>query len=252
MLSLLGGAVSAAYHVVSAFAQVLAPVAGGLATAAAIVMFTMAVRLLLLPLSYYSIRGQATAARLLPQIQELQKRHAGHPDRLQRELAALQAREGAGMFAGCLPTLLQLPFLSVMYQLFRSPAIGGQRNALLSHELFGVPLGHHWLSAPGLLSAQGAVFLGLFALLAAVAWAGTLIARRVARPSPSAPARPAGAMGALIRVLPYATVAVAAVLPLAAGLYLLTTTAWSAAERAVLGRRLPAGAAPDPGRPALA
>jgi YidC/Oxa1 family membrane protein insertase len=252
MLSPLGGAVSAAYHVVSAFAQVLAPVAGGLATAAAIVMFTMAVRLLLLPLSYYSIRGQAIQARLLPQIQELQKRHAGHPDRLQRELAALQAREGAGMLAGCLPTLLQLPFLSVMYQLFRSPAIGGQHNSLLSHELFGVPLGHHWLSAPGLFSAQGAVFLGLFALLAAVAWAGTLIARRVARPSPSAPARPAGAMGALLRVLPYATVAVAAVLPLAAGLYLLTTTAWSAAERAVLGRRLHTGAAPDPGRPALA
>jgi len=251
MLSLLGGAVGAAYHVVSAFAQVLARVAGGLATAAAIVMFTMAVRLLLLPLSYYSIRGQATAARLLPQIQELQKRHAGHPDLLQRELAALQAREGGGLFAGCLPTLLQLPFLSVMYQLFRSPAIGGQRNALLSHELFGVPLGHHWLSAPGLLSAQGAVFLGLFALLAAVAWAGTLIARRVARPSPSAPARPAGVMGALTRVLPYATVAVAAVLPLAAGLYLLTTTAWSAAERAVLGRRLRTGAPLDPGRPAL-
>ena len=75
MLSLLGGAVSAAYHVVSAFAQVLAPVAGGLATAAAIVMFTMAVRLLLLPLSYYSIRGQAAQARLLPQVLQLQKRH---------------------------------------------------------------------------------------------------------------------------------------------------------------------------------
>lgn len=252
MLSLFGGAVSAAYHVVSSFAQVLAPVTGDLATATAIVAFTMAVRLLLLPLSYYSIRGQAIQARLLPQVQELQKRHAGHPDRLRRELSALQAREGAGMFAGCLPTLLQLPFLSVMYQLFRSPAVDGQHNALLSHELFGVPLGHHLFSAPGLLSAQGAVFLGLFAVLAAVAWAGTMIARRVARPSPSAPPRPAGVMGALIRALPYATVAVAAVLPLAAGLYLLTTTAWSAAERAVLGRRLLAGTAPDPGqRPAL-
>jgi hypothetical protein len=44
--------------------------------------------------------------------------------------------------------------------------------------------------------------------------------------------------------MPYATLAVAAVMPLAAGLYLLTTTAWAAAERAVLGRRLAsAGAA---------
>ncbi len=96
------------------------------------------------------------------------------------------------------------------------------------------------------------MFLGLFALLAAVAWAGTRIARRAARPSPSAAAQPGGAMGLLIKVFPYATVAVAAVLPLAAGLYLLTTTAWSAAERAVLGRRLVPSAAPDPERPALA
>ena len=256
MLSLFGDAVGAACHVVSALALVLAPVTGGLATAAAIVVFTMAVRLLLLPLSYYSIRGQAAQARLLPQVLQLQKRHAAHPDRLQRDLAALYQREGAGLLAGCLPALLQLPFFSILYRLFRSGTIAGQRNTLLSHELLGVPLGHHWLSAPGLLSAPGAVFLGLFALLAAVAWAGTRIARRAARPSPSGPAQPAGAVGLLIRVIPYATVAVAAVLPLAAGLYLLTTTAWSAAERAILGRRLlpPAhgAAAPDQDRPALA
>src|SRR5258708_15650502 len=59
MLSLLGVAVGAAYHVVSAFAQVLAPLAVGLATAAAIVGSTMAVRLLLLPPSYYPVRRPA-------------------------------------------------------------------------------------------------------------------------------------------------------------------------------------------------
>ena len=63
MLSLFGVPVVAAYHVVSAFAQLLAPVAGGLATAAAIVAFTMAVRLLLLPLSYRATRGLASQAR---------------------------------------------------------------------------------------------------------------------------------------------------------------------------------------------
>jgi YidC/Oxa1 family membrane protein insertase len=41
---------------------------------------------------------------------------------------------------------------------------------------------------------------------------------------------------ALIRVLPFGTALIAAVLPLAAGLYLLTTTTWSAAERAVFRR----------------
>lgn len=259
MLSLLGVPVDAAYHVVFAFAQVLAPLAGGLATAAAIVAFTAAVRLLLLPLSYYAIRGQASQARLLPQVQALQKRHAAEPDRLQRELRALYQQEGTGMLAGCLPALLQLPFFSVMYQLFRSVTIGGRPNGLLGHDLLGVPLGCHWLSGLGPLSVQGAVFLGLFALLAVVAWVAGRVARRArlagqAGPAaaPSGPvARSAGLglasggpFGFLIRVLPYTTLAVAAVMPLAAGIYLLTTTAWTLAERAVLARRIAPPGAP--------
>jgi YidC/Oxa1 family membrane protein insertase len=269
MFTLLGVVVGAAYHVVSAFALVLAPLPAGLATAAAIVVCTLAVRLALLPLSYYAIRGQASQARLAPEIQALRQRHAGQPERLQRELAALYRREGTGMFAGYLPLLLQLPFLSVMYALFRSGTIGGQPNGLLSHDLFGAPLGSHWLSGPGPLSAQGAVFLGLFALLAVAAWLAARVARRLAaRQAPAAeapgrvvkasgrparapgqaaarasgrvaqPATPGGAAGWLVRALPYTTLVIAAVMPLAAGLYLLTTTAWAAAERAVLGPRV--------------
>ena len=61
--SILGNAVGAAYHIVSALAQVLSPLPWGLATAAAIVVFTLGVRLVLLPLSYYALRGQAAQAR---------------------------------------------------------------------------------------------------------------------------------------------------------------------------------------------
>lgn len=259
MLSFLGGAVGTAYHVVSALALVLSPLPGGLATAAAIIVFTVGVRVLLLPLSYYALRGQAAQARLGRQVQALRGRYAGQPDRLQRELTALYQREGAGMLAGCLPLLLQLPFLSIMYTLFRSGTIAGQRNGLLGHGLLSASLGSHWLSGPGPVSVQGAVFLGLFALLAAAAWLGARAARRSAaaaaplpdRPGETGPAQPGGVAGVLTRVLPYSTLVVAAVLPLAAGLYLLTTTAWAAAERTVLGRRALPPAAPDSGvRPA--
>src|SRR5260221_6541129 len=89
--------------------------AGGWATAAAIVGCTMAVRLLLLPLSYYAIRGQASQARLLPQARALQKHHAGQPDRLQSELAALYRREGTRMVARWPPPPLPLPVFSVMF-----------------------------------------------------------------------------------------------------------------------------------------
>ena len=46
----------------------------------------------------------------------------------------------------------------------------------------------------------------------------------------------ASVSAALARVVPYFTVVVAAFVPLAAGVYLLTTTAWTLAERVIVQR----------------
>jgi len=258
MFALLGLPIDVAYHLVSALAGAFAPLLGGLAVAAAIVLFTIMVRLLVLPLSYYAFRGQRAQARIAPQIQELYKRHSGQPERLQRELSALRAREGAGMFTGCLPALLQIPFFTVVYRLFLSGTVGGSPNLLLHQHLFNASLGSHWLTGAGPWSGQGLVFAVVFALLGLVAWFSTWAARRWAAPASAqqpgapgpqqgavarqqgAPAQQQGAVGFLMRILPFATVAFAALVPLAAGLYLLTTTAWAAAERAVFNRLAPA------------
>jgi YidC/Oxa1 family membrane protein insertase len=259
--------VDLSYHLVCWIAAILAPLLGGLAAAAAIIAFTMAIRLVLLPLSYFavrgSVRGEGARARLQPKIAELRRRHARNPQRLQEELGALYRAEGSGMFAGFLPLLLQLPFFSVMYRLFLDHSVGGVPNTLLTHSLLAAPLGSHWLAGAGPLSAQGAVFAGLFVLLAAVAVLGVRAARRSApavAPLPAVPARrpavgktsasmgsastvPAGtapasrAVSMASWVIPFASLVTAAIVPLAAGLYLLTTTAWTLAERIVLRRR---------------
>jgi len=246
MSALLGLPIDAAYHLVSALAGAFAPLPGGLAAAAAIVLFTIMVRLLVLPLGYYAFRGQRAQARIAPQVQELYKRHSRQPERLQRELSALYAAEGGGMFSGCLPALLQIPFFTVVYRLFRSGTVGGHPNLLLRQRLFSASLGSHWLTGAGPLSGPGLVFAGVFALLILVAWVSTRAARRWAAP---APAQQQGAAGFLLRALPFATVAFAALVPLAAGLYLLTTTAWAAAERAVFHRLAPAPPAPGASKP---
>jgi YidC/Oxa1 family membrane protein insertase len=235
-----------AYHLVSGLAAALMTLPGGLAAAAAIVAFTMTVRLAVLPLSYYAMRGQAAQARLAPEAQLLRQRYSRQPDRLRAELTALYQREGTSMVPGCLPLLLQAPLLCVMSLLFRSTTVGGRPNRLLSHELFGAPLGSHWLGGPGPLSAQGAVFFVIFALLALIGWLqartlGNAISPAVAGHAPAAgrpAAPPGGAFAPLTRLMPYLTVVVAAFAPLAAGLYLLTTTAWTQAERTVLRRRI--------------
>jgi YidC/Oxa1 family membrane protein insertase len=283
-----GVPVDLAYHLVCWIAAILAPLTGGLATAAAIIAFTVLARLLLLPLSYFavrgSVRGEGARARLQPRIAELQRRHAKDPQRLQAELGALYRAEGSGMFGGFLPLLIQLPFFSVMYRLFLDHSVGGAPNTLLTHTLLAAPLGSHWLAGAGPLSAQGAVFAGLFALLAGVAVLAVRAARRAAPavpPVPVAPARgkvPAGsapaasatrasatrasatpasvpggrAVSFVTWIIPFASLVTAAIVPLAAGLYLLTTTAWTLAERTMLRRRFisatgpqSAGAAPQ-------
>jgi len=276
MPGFLGVPAGAAYRLVSALTHLLTPAAGGLAAVAAIVLFTAAVRLLISPLSLRALRGQAAMARLAPRVQALHTRYGRQPERFKRELTALYKREGTSPFAGVLPLLAQWPFLSVMYLLFRSATVNGAPNQLLSDGLFGVPLGAHWLSGAGLLSVHDALFLAVFAVLAALCWLSARLARRaapaVAAPAagtpakrragrvPAAPARagqsrgaeltaartrpdPAEALanskaaGLLTRVLPYVTVVFAAFAPLAAAIYLLTTVAWTLAERRLFLRR---------------
>lgn len=267
MSVLFGMPVDLAYHLVCWLAAILAPLFGGLAAAAAIVVFTMLIRLALMPLSYYAVRGERARGRLLPQVQELQRRHAKDPERLQRELKALQRAEGTTMYAGCLPLLLQLPFFSVMYRLFLSHSVAGAPNALLSHRLLAAPLGSWWLGGAGPVSAQGAVFAGLFVLLAVIGVAALRAARRTqtraqaaqaqataaavpaattttsraGRPAPApAPAAQTAAadraVGLLSKVMPFGSLLMAAIVPLAAGLYLVTTAAWTLAERAAINR----------------
>jgi YidC/Oxa1 family membrane protein insertase len=208
MLSFLDPFLDAAYHLVGW----LAPVTG---TAGAIVAFVMIIRLCLHPLARIQVRGEKARAAVMPKLKEIQDRHRDNPDRLNQELAAFYGGEGRGMFAGCLPLLIQLPIFSVMYRLFLSPTIGGHPNLLLTHTLLGTPLSTVFLTSPSLAAVC------LFALMAAVA---TWTALRMTGPK-------------LLRALPFGTVVFAMFVPLAAGIYLLTTTAWTAAERALLQRR---------------
>ena len=110
-----------------------------------------------------------------------------------------------------------------------------------------MPLGSHWLGGAGVVSAQGAVFAGVFALLAALCWLSARLARR--QPPPAAAPAPApepaaaaqneaaaATLRVLGKVLPYVTVVIALFAPLAAGVYLVTSAGWSLAERRVFLR----------------
>ncbi|MET8912176.1 membrane protein insertase YidC [Micromonospora sp. NPDC004551] len=237
----LHAAASAAATVVTWLADTIAPLTGGAATAAAIVLFTVGVRLLISPLSLAQVRGERRRAALAPEVRDLQRRYADDPGRLQSELFALYRRAGASPVAGCLPALLQAPFFLVMYRLF---ATGDGHPRLLDETLAGVPLG--WHLGDGLTGPVAAVFGVLLAVLLVLAWWSSRRARRAATATGTIAGAPtegpgAAVLGRLVPLLPFTTVLVALVVPLAAVLYLVTTTAWTALEQAVLRRPQPEG-----------
>ncbi|GHH12873.1 YidC/Oxa1 family membrane protein insertase [Streptomyces rubradiris] len=231
-------------RLVEHLADLLTPLFHASAAAAAIVLFTALVRLLVHPLSRAAARGRRARAALQPEIDALRARHARDPERFQRAVLELHAREKVSPLSGCLPGLLQLPAFFLLYHLFSSTTIGGERNSLLDHRLFTAPLGGRWADAladGGVFGPAGLVYLGLFALVAAVATVNYRRARRTmaGRPAPAVGGDQVPGLAAVTRVTPFLsffTLVSVAFVPLAAALYIVTSTAWSAAEQALLYR----------------
>ncbi|MEV5463729.1 YidC/Oxa1 family membrane protein insertase [Streptomyces sp. NPDC002788] len=231
-------------NLVEHLADLLRPLFGASAAAAAIVLFTALVRLLVHPLSRAAARGQKARTALQPKIAELRRKHGKNPEKLQRAVLELHAEEKVSPLAGCLPGLLQIPAFFLLYHLFSSDTIGGQANELLGHRLLAAPLGERWVDAlqGGLLGGAGLVYAGLFVVVGCVAAVGYRLSKRMMAANPVAQAgggEQVPGLGAMTRVMPFMsffTLVTVAVVPLAAALYVVTSTTWSVVERAVLYR----------------
>ncbi|MEU3936166.1 YidC/Oxa1 family membrane protein insertase [Streptomyces sp. NPDC029044] len=230
-------------NLVEHLADLLQPLFGASAAAAAIVLFTALVRLLVHPLSRAAARGQKARTALQPKIAELRKKHGKNPEKLQKAVLELHAEEKVSPLAGCLPGMLQIPAFFLLYHLFSSETIGGEPNGLLGHQLLAAPLGERWADAlqGGVLSGAGLVYAGLFVVVACVAAFSYRLSRRMMAANPAAQAggEQLPGLGAVTKVMPFMsffTLVTVAVVPLAAALYVVTSTTWSAVERAVLYR----------------
>ncbi|MEV0636992.1 YidC/Oxa1 family membrane protein insertase [Streptomyces sp. NPDC050619] len=226
-------------------ADLLQPLFGATAAAAAIVLFTALVRLLVHPLSRAAARGQKAKIALQPKIAELRKKHKKDPEKLQKAVMALHAEEKVSPLSGCLPSMCQLPAFFLLYHTFSNTTIGGRANELLAHQLFAAPLGDRWADAlgdGGMFGAAGLVYVGLFAFVAVVAVFNYRRTKRMMAtnsPVPVTDGESVPGMGAVSKVMPFMsffTLFTVAVMPLAAALYVVTSTTWSAVERAVLYR----------------
>lgn len=87
----------------------------------AIIIFTVIIKLLLLPLNIKSQKAMRKQQKIQPILQQLQTKYANDQEKLQREMMKLYKENDISMTGGCLPMLIQMPILIGLYQVIQKP-----------------------------------------------------------------------------------------------------------------------------------
>lgn len=99
----------------------------------AIVALTLVVRLVIFPLSMKQFASMRDMQRIQPKMKELQAKYKDQPQVMNQELMKLYQDHKVNPFGGCLPLLVQMPFLIALY----SALIGDEFKKLVQHGGFG-------------------------------------------------------------------------------------------------------------------
>ena len=87
----------------------------------AIILFTIIIKLVLIPLNMRSQKAMKKTAKIQPYLAELQKKYANDQQKLQTEMMKLYKDNNISMMGGCLPMLIQFPILIGLYRVIQSP-----------------------------------------------------------------------------------------------------------------------------------
>ncbi len=85
----------------------------------AIVMLTIAVMIVVTPLTFKSTKSMIAMQRLQPEVAKIRERHGSDRQAMNEEMMALYQSEGINPAGGCLPMLIQIPVFLVLYSVVR-------------------------------------------------------------------------------------------------------------------------------------
>jgi YidC/Oxa1 family membrane protein insertase len=226
----------ALYEVLKFFQQLSEPLLGGQSFWFSIVMLTVAVRIVLIPLTVKQVRSTRAMQELAPEIKKLQAKYKNDRQKLTEETMNLYKERGFNPMAGCWPLLAQMPFFFALYHVIYSDNLSGEPNILRGKSFFGVPLEDHWLGldwAHRLGSVDGLVIISLILAMSLT----TYISQKQLLSRQGASAPPQQQM--LIKILPFTFLIFAVNVPLAIIIYWVTTNLWSMGQQYVLLRSAP-------------
>jgi YidC/Oxa1 family membrane protein insertase len=86
-----------------------------------LLIFTVIIKLALLPLTIKQYRSTVRMQELQPKIQEIQKRYKNDKEKLNQELMKVYQENNYNPASGCLPLLIQMPILISLYWVIIQP-----------------------------------------------------------------------------------------------------------------------------------
>lgn len=101
----------------------------------AIILFTILIKIAMSPITYKSFLSQAKMKVLRPEITELNEKFKKEPAKKQQETMKLYNKAGVNPMAGCIPALIQLPFMYASFQFFPSAFELRQKGFLWADDL---------------------------------------------------------------------------------------------------------------------
>jgi YidC/Oxa1 family membrane protein insertase len=107
----------------------------GLSLGIAIIIFTILIKVAMSPITFKSFLSQAKMKVLRPDIMELGEKFKKDPMKKQQETMKLYNKAGVNPMAGCIPALIQLPFMYASFQFFPSAYELRQKGFLWADDL---------------------------------------------------------------------------------------------------------------------
>lgn len=137
-----------------------------------ILLLTLIIKTVLFPLTFKSYVSQAKMRVLKPQVQQIHEKYAGNDQQMMmkrsQETMALYRAAGASPMSGCLPMLLQMPFLISLYMFFPTAIALRGESFLWAEDLSTYDAILTWSFDIPILSGLMGNHLSLFCLLWAV------------------------------------------------------------------------------------
>ena len=87
----------------------------------AIIVFTLFVKILLLPLSIKQQRSMEQQQAIAPELEAIRNKYKNDSKKMQEEQMNLYSKYNISPTSGCLPMLIQLPLILIIYQIVRQP-----------------------------------------------------------------------------------------------------------------------------------